>query len=195
MWWDKEQLRKVVEREEYLRLERQNEFWSEYIDGVMVEMPSSNVDHCAIRTDLTTELGIFMKNSANFLLGKMRVCINENNYRYPDLLIAGEDLQLEDEYKDSLLNPQLIIEIFSLSTEAYDRGDKFAAYRELESFTEYLSVSQTQPLVEQYIKQADESWKFYAHQGLDKSVRLEAVNCTLALKNIYRRVKFETSQG
>ena len=94
-----------------------------------------------------------------------------------------------------LLNPALIVEVLSPSTEAYDRGEKFAAYRELKSFREYLLVSQTQPLVEQYIKQADGSWKFLAIQGLEASVRLETINCTLELRDIYQGLSLAKSEG
>jgi Uma2 family endonuclease len=79
----------------------------------------------------------------------------------------------------------VIIEVFSPITEAYDRGEKFAVYKELKSFCEYVLVSQTQPLVEHYIKQTDGSWKFLEHKGLEKSLRLETIACALALGDIY----------
>jgi Uma2 family endonuclease len=89
----------------------------------------------------------------------------------------------------------LIIEVLSPSTEAYDRGEKFAGYRELQSFSEYLLISQLEPLVDHYIKQTDSSWKFLTHKNLARTLKLETINCTLSLKDIYRRVNFENNDG
>lgn len=183
----------LVSPQEYLELERKASFKSEYRHGVIVRVPGASPEHVYIRSDLHTELGICLKSTPCELCDSDLKVRTQMTYSYPDLtVVCDEPIYEYDADKNGiLLNPTLIVEVLSPSTEAYDRGDKFAAYRELPSFREYLLLSQTQPLLEQYIKQADDKWELYIYQGLDKVVRLESVNCTLTLKDIYRRVKFE----
>jgi Uma2 family endonuclease len=179
-----------------LELERKASSKSEYRDGLIIPMSGASPEHIFIRTDLNTELGTCLKSNTCGLCDSDLKVRTKKTYSYPDLTIVCDEpiFEYDTDRNGILLNPTVIVEVLSSSTEAYDRGDKFAAYRELKSFREYLLVSQTQPLVEQYIKQSDNSWKFYAHQGLDASLRLESVNCTLALRDIYRRVKFAESE-
>jgi Uma2 family endonuclease len=181
--------------QEYLELERKASFKSEYRDGLIVPMAGASIEHITISDNFTRHLGNQLEGQPCHAYSSDLKVRTGKTYSYPDITIVCRNLRFEDIESDVLLNPTLIVEILSPSTEMYDRGQKFAEYRELESFSEYLLTSQTQPLVEHYIKQTDGSWKFLEHKGLDKSVRLEAVNCTLALQDIYRRVKFENSQG
>jgi Uma2 family endonuclease len=186
----------LVSPQEYLELERKASFKSEYRDGLIVPMSGASHEHIVITSDTHIELGVCLKRTLCMLYNNDIKIRTRATYSYPDLTIVCEEpvYEYDADKNGILLNPTVIIEVLSSSTEAYDRGEKFAAYRELKSFREYLLVSQTQPLVEQYIKQFDNSWKFYAHQGLDKRVRLESVKCTLALSDIYYRVKFENSK-
>ncbi|MGL4609525.1 MAG: Uma2 family endonuclease [Trueperaceae bacterium] len=182
--------------QEYLELERKAAFKSEYRHGLIVPMPGASPEHIYIKSDLHTELGICLKSTPCELYDSDLKVRSKSTYSYPDLTIVCDEpfYEYDADKNGILLNPTLIVEVLSPSTEAYDRGNKFAAYRELTSFKEYLLISQTQPLVEQYVKQVNKSWTFSTHQGLDASVKLESVNCTFALKDIYRRVKFEENQ-
>jgi Uma2 family endonuclease len=180
----------LLSPQEYLELERNAEFKSEYRDGLIVPMPGASPEHIDISSNTHTELGICLKGTS------CKVCSNDlkvrtgTKYSYPDLTVVCDEplYEYDADRNGILLNPTLIVEVLSPSTEAYDRGEKFAAYRELKSFREYVLISQTQPLLEQYIKQQDGSWKFLATKGLDATVKLETINCTLALRDIYNRV-------
>src|ERR1017187_6903716 len=114
-------------------------------------------------------------------------------YAYPDLVIACAKLQFADDTFDTLLNPTVIVEVVSESTEAYDRGEKFRHYRSLESLTEYLLISCQRINVELYVRQPDGTWNFTAKAGLKDSIDLKAVDCHLLLADVYERVEFSTS--
>ena len=92
--------------------------------------------------------------------------------------------------KDIITNPDLVVEVLSPSTEAFDRGAKFEAYRTIESLKEYLLVSQDKPLVEQYVRSGDGGWKFTEAAGLESSLTLPSIECTLNLSAVYKRVEF-----
>jgi Uma2 family endonuclease len=187
----------LVSPQEYLELEHKASFKSEYRDGLIVPMPGASPAHVYIKSDLHTELGICLKSQRCEVCDSDLKVRTKTKYSYPDLTVICDEPVYDDDPNGNaiLLNPTLIVEVLSPSTEAYDRGDKFTAYRELKSFSEYLLISQTRPLIEQYTKQNDGSWKFLAHQGIENIFRLETINCTLTLKDIYRRVNFENSDG
>jgi Uma2 family endonuclease len=109
-------------------------------------------------------------------------------YTYPDVVVACGEPRFEDNELDTLLNPALIADVLSKSTESYDRGAKFAAYRTLPSFTEYLIVAQGRVHVEHSIRQPDGSWLLTETDDLGASLVLSSVGCTLALTDAYDRV-------
>jgi len=100
--------------------------------------------------------------------------------------------RFDDEQKDTLLNPTVIIEVLSPSTEAYDRGDKFGHYRKLASLAEYVLISQDKPHVEHYVRQPDNQWLLSEASSLQDSVQLPSINCTLVLAEIYEKVELGT---
>ena len=111
-------------------------------------------------------------------------------YTYPDVVVVCDQPKYADNERDTLLNPVLIIEVLSPSTEAYDRGFKFAQYRTLESLQEYALVSQTEPRVEIFRKRAEGDWLFPESAGLESFCRYESVGCTLALSAVYENIPF-----
>ena len=113
---------------------------------------------------------------------------DSRKFFYPDVVVVGGDSQFHDERTDALLNPTLIIEVLSESTEAFDRGRKFQAYQRLESLQEYILISQNKPVVEQYIRQSEVAWKYTAAIGLESSLSLPSIECTLNLSNVYDKV-------
>jgi Uma2 family endonuclease len=102
-------------------------------------------------------------------------------------VVCGEP-QFEDAYVDTLLNPTLIIEVLSESTESYDRGKKFGYYRTLESLREYVLLAQDEYRLEQYVKQADGRWLLSEFKGLEATVKLASIECNLQLTEVYDRV-------
>lgn len=179
--------------EEYLAFERECEWKHEYVDGVVYEMPSVNVDHVRTVGSLAMELHRQLEERRySVLLSQMKVRIQDSRkFLYPDVLVMNDDeVQFHDEQKDCILNPIIVIEVMSESSEAYDRGKKFHAYRELESLNEYLLVSQDKPLVEHYVRTGVRTWIYTPTSGLKNSLTLPSIGCTLNLGAVYKRVEF-----
>lgn len=179
--------------EEYLALERASESKSEYIDGEMFAMTGASLHHSLITLSLGGELRQQLKGrSCSVFVNDLRVWVPAAGlYTYPDVGVVCGEPALADEHFDMLTNPTVLIEVLSPTTEAYDRGRKFEAYRTLASLREYLLVSQDRPRVEQYIRQEDGShWTFSAETGLDAILELPSIQCRLALVEIYDKVGF-----
>jgi len=121
----------------------------------------------------------------------MRVKVDPSGlYTYPDIVVVCDKPEFEDKYVDTLLNPQVIIEVLSETTESYDRGKKFEHYRRLESLTDYLLVSQDEAHIEHFTKNADGHWVLCEATGLDTAIELPTIDCRLALKDVYAKVEF-----
>jgi Uma2 family endonuclease len=177
--------------EEYLSLERANEHRSEYVGGVMRPMPPSNACHSLITGSILSHLSRSTRGGPCWVLGvNMRVKVSATGlYVYPDVLAACEPALAEDEHRDTLLNPAMIVEVMSDATEAWDRGDKFRNYRRMESLREYILVDQGQPLVEQYVR-SGERWTLRVLEGLAATLAVETLGCTITLAEIYEKVEF-----
>jgi Uma2 family endonuclease len=111
-----------------------------------------------------------------------------NKYTYPDVVVACSEEQFEDEQRDTLLNPRIIFEILSDTTEAYDRGKKFEHYQSLESLREYLLISQDSSRIEQYVRQDDRTWTYSEFHRADDTVHLPTIDCNLTLQDVYVKV-------
>ncbi|MGH9752166.1 MAG: Uma2 family endonuclease, partial [Blastocatellia bacterium] len=109
-------------------------------------------------------------------------------FHYPDVTVVCDEPQFAYDERDALLNPLLIVEVLSDSTGDYDRNEKFAYYKEIESFREYLLVAQDEPVVERFLKRPDGSWVGARVEGLDQGIELMTINCRLRLKDIYSKV-------
>jgi Uma2 family endonuclease len=180
--------------EEYLTVERQNEYKSEYIDGEMVAMTGASRKHSIIALNIAAEIHRQLRGRpCEGYISEMRVRIPKRGYVYPDVVVVCGEPQLEDDYFDTLLNPTVIIEILSESTERYDRTRKFAFYRTIESLAEYVLVAQDEHRIEQYTKQPDGRWLLTDHRGPEDSVELTSVQCTLALREVYDKVSLPPS--
>ncbi|NOY28661.1 MAG: Uma2 family endonuclease, partial [Planctomycetes bacterium] len=122
----------------------------------------------------------------------MRVKVDVTGlYTYPDVVVVCDEPRFEDEHGDTLLNPTLLIEVLSESTESYDRGKKSGHYRRLTSLKEYLLVSQDEPHVEHYACQGDDHWLLTEATGTDTRIELPALQATIELSEVYARVSFE----
>jgi Uma2 family endonuclease len=177
--------------EDYLAIERKSEFRSEYIDGQIVAMTGASRKHNLIVANVIGELRQQLKDKpCEVYTNDMRVRIpSANVYTYPDVVVVCGEPRFEDTFIDTLLNPNLIIEALSDSTESYDRGKKFGYYRTLESVVEYLLISQDEYRIEQYVKQDDGRWLLSEAHSLDAIIELASIQSVLPLNEVYDKVK------
>jgi Uma2 family endonuclease len=177
---------------EYLEIERAAETRSEYLDGEMLLRESGNWPHNVILGNLIGELVGQLKGRTGHVCvtGQRIRVLGTGLYTYPDLLVVSGQALCEDEWDDTLLNPSLILEIFSPTTEAYDRGDKFYHYREIPALSEYVLVSQAEPRIDQFLRQDEEHWLYTPTPGRERSVSLASIGCELRLEEIYDKVVF-----
>ncbi len=182
--------------EEYIAFEREaipdaNTVRSEYANGKIIGMSGSNRAHNLITVNIAAELHTRLKSRGCFVFAnEMRVSIPSiKSYFYPDVGVVCEEPRFEDDVFDTLLNPIVIIEVLSPSTEVYDRGEKFSHYRQLESLKEYILVSQDKVNVERYLRKPDE-WIYTYFQKLEQHLPLTSIQCELPLQEIYERVTF-----
>lgn len=182
-----------ISPEEYLAMERRAETKSEYLDGEMFAMTGVTRRHSLVTTNLVRELSQkLIDRPCEVHANDLRVHIPATGlYTYPDVTaVCGEPHFEEAQEMDTLLNPILIIEILSPTTEAYDRGKKFEHYGTIESLAEYVLVSQVAPRVEQFVRQEGGHWLFTATSGLDSKVLFPSIGCEVALAEIYHKVPF-----
>ena len=180
---------------EYLRIERGAFEKSDFYRGEMFAMAGASRFHCTINTNIVGELhGRLQGTSCRQFANDMRVK-NELTglFNYPDCLIVCEEPKYLDRHEDVLLNPRVIIEIVSPSTESYDRGFKFQSYRRLPSCQEYIMVSQRAPLIERYVRQADDTWLLTIFEGLERVFSFSSVPIQIPMKALYQLIDFTES--
>ena len=180
--------------EEYLELERQAEYKSEFADGEIFALAGASRAHNLILLNCGAEIRQQLRGRAcETYPSDMRIQLAASaRYFYPDVVVACGELDFANEVQDTLSNPTLIIEILSPSTEGYDRGEKFKQYRTLDSLQTYVLVAQHEPLIEVFERQ-EGHWLFSEYKGL-KKVPLPSIGCELLLREVYDRVDFE-AQG
>ncbi len=177
---------------EYLAMERQSETKNDYWDGEVYALAGTSRNHNLIVTNITISLGTQVKGRpCEVYPGDMRVkAAAHAAYTYPDVVVVCGQPEFEDHERDTLLNPTVLIEVLSPSTEAYDRGAKFEAYRSLPSLADYLLVAQDRAAVEHYTRQVDDRWLLTAYAGLNAVVQIESIGCELRLADLYDKVEF-----
>ena len=181
-----------VTEAEYLAYERDSEAKHELIDGEIFAMTGASESHNLISVNAITAIKIQIKGKPCKLYpSDMRVKIVPwRMYTYPDLSLVCGEPQFADHEFDTLLNPVLLIEVLSPSTERYDRGRKFQAYRSIPSLKEYLLIAQDEPRIERYFRLEDDLWEFTDVQGMDAKIALKSVDAVLKLSDIYEQVTF-----
>jgi Uma2 family endonuclease len=177
--------------EEYLAIDRLAEFKSEYIDGEIVAMTGGSRPHNIIVWNLSRFLGnCFEGRACESYSNDMRVKIKPSTrYVYPDLVAVCGEPGFEDAEIDILLNPSLVVEVLSRTTQSYDRGDKSAHYRKIESLIEYLLIAQDRVSIEQYRRQGD-VWTLTEITDPATTLVLESVGCEIPVREIYARLDF-----
>lgn len=177
--------------DEYRAIADTSEEKCEYHDGEIIAMTGGTVKHSRLSRNILSLLDTKLQNT-NFeaINNDLRLWIPD--YRrgvYPDAMVFDGALQFNGDREDEVLNPVLIVEVLSPSTEEYDRTDKFRMYRSIPSFCEYLLIRQNKIFVEHYSKQA-QVWTYSDFDGLDQSIVLQSLNIELAIAEIYRGVEF-----
>jgi len=184
--------RTLLTEEEYLAIERQAEFRSEFYGGEMFGMAGASRRHNRIVTNLVTALDNQMRERpCNVYSTDLRVKIPITGlFTYPDVLVTCGEERFVDEKQDVLLNPLLIVEVLSDSTEAYDRGKKFKHYQSISSMSVYILVAQNAPGVEQYVRQEDgKLWTYSGTHEIGEIIRIEAIDCELKLEDVYAKAE------
>jgi Uma2 family endonuclease len=189
-------LRKTVTEAEYLERDHNSPIKHQFIAGKIISLEGASLAHNLIVGNILTTLHVQLDDSnCEVLPSDMRVKTPSGMYAYPDLTVVCGEPQLDsDEHLDTLLNPVIIIEILSDSTEMFDRGEKFHAYRTLPSLQEYLLIAQDERRVEHFLRQGDQ-WLYTAFSAPDAVIDLPSIGCTLALDDVYRKVVFVNKDG
>jgi Uma2 family endonuclease len=178
--------------EQYLEIERAAEFKSEYFDGQMYAMSGAREAHNLISGNLFTSLRQQTRpRGCRAFINDMRVRVSGRMYTYPDVVVACGERKFLDGRRDTLLNPTLICEVLSESTERYDRGRKFRHYQGIESLRQYVLVSTDQMSVEVFTRQSDDSWVLRTAENPTDTVELESIGCKLTLAEVYEDVEFD----
>jgi Uma2 family endonuclease len=180
---------------QYLVFEREAKFKHEYYDGYITAMAVERPKHNRIARNFARQLGNQLEGrECEEFTSDTRLCVSSTGLcTYPDVMaVCGEPQYQTIEGVESLLNPTMIVEVLSPTTEAYDRGAKFAHYRRLESLKEYVLVSQDKILVERYTRQGDD-WVLSEFSGLADTLELASIDCAISVREIYAKVKFDAS--
>ncbi len=188
-----QQIKSALTPQEYLSAEREAEIKSEYISGEIFAMAGASREHNLISTNIVRVLGNqLLERPCNVYANDMKIKVERaENYFYPDIIVSCKPEEFEDEKTDVLLNPLVIMEILSDSTEAYDRGQKFAHYQLINSFIEYTLITQNFCRVENFKRQNDKTWLYSEFRSMDEVILLDSVNCELAVAEIYRKVNLQ----
>jgi Uma2 family endonuclease len=187
--------------DQYLVIERSSEERHYYLDGEIYAMAGESSAHGDISVNVVISLGNQLRGTpcrARTKDTKVRsgpiLSAGETTrglFSYPDVVVICGEPEYHDAFQDVILNPKVILEILSESTEAFDRGEKFTRLQTWNpTLTDYLLVSQKVPQVEHYARQADGSWSYRRITGLDASVVITSIACTLRLVDVYDRLTF-----
>ena len=176
--------------EEYLVIEREAEYKSEYFAGEIFAMAGASERHVSIVANIMYLLvGQLKGRPCKTYSNDMRLNVSPTGlYTYPAIIVVCGDMWFADEQRDTLLNPTVLIEVLSESTEAYDRGKKFAHYRTLTSLSDYLLIAQDQSRIEHFVRQPDDRWLFSASDSLRDVVEIASIECELPLADVYDKV-------
>ncbi|MEJ5252144.1 MAG: Uma2 family endonuclease [Chthonomonadetes bacterium] len=183
---------RLVTEEEYLKHERQAQTKSEYVRGEIFALAGDSASHNTITVNLVASLHTQLRGTGcRVWVNDMRVRVVEAGaYFYPDVVVVCGQPQFLDEHQDTLLNPMLIVEVLSPSTEAFDRGEKSFYYRRLSSLREYLLVSQDRVRIERYVRQANGEWLLHDYTEPGQIVRLESLGVEMPVAQIYEGIDF-----
>lgn len=188
---------RLLTEQEYLQQERQSQTKSEYLSGQIFALAGASRTHNRI----TFNIGGLLYNAlrgrpCEAYMNDMRVRVAEvNAYFYPDVVVVRGQPQFLDEQQDTLLNPTLVVEVLSPSTESFDRGEKSFHYRRIPSLKEYLLVAQDRVHIERYVRQPNGQWVLTDYTQSDRAVPLESLGVELPIAQVYEGIEVATSSS
>ena len=175
---------------EYLEYDLHSEFKNEFFNGQIYAMAGASEKHNTISINISSELRTQLKNKpCKVYAGDMRIKVKSTGlFSYPDLLVVCPKLQFSGDKPDTLLNPIVIIEILSDSTESTDRGAKFSHYRQIPSLKEYVLVNQNSPKIEKYHLNSSSKWELEETTDENPSIELHSIFCVLKIDEVYDKI-------
>ncbi len=186
--------------EQYLEWERQADEPSEFVDGEIYAMAGESGAHADISMNLAGMLQSQLKGSecrartkdTKVRSGAVKEQFGRGMISYPDMVVICGEVEYHDNHKDIILNPQVVFEVLSESTEEFDRGTKFMRYRTFNpTLTDYILIAQNEPHVEHYRRRENGEWLLREYDGLDPALTIDSINCTIPLSDLYDRISFE----
>lgn len=182
---------RIYTADEYLATERASAHKSEFVKGRIYAMTGAKWPHNRIVSNIVTNLGVrLQEGDCSVVSNDQRVKVSRTGmYTYPDVVALCGKPEFEDAEVDTLINPGVIFEVLSRSTELYDRGEKFSHYRKIESLREYILVAQDEVRVEQFVRHGDH-WMLTEFTSLSDILRMETFGCEIPLGLIYHRIEF-----
>ncbi len=182
--------------EEYLEIERQADHKSEYFNGEMFVCTGASENHVDIVGNINAIFGAQLRNKkCKAYSSDMRVKVSMTGlYTYPDVVVVCGQRVFEHDHRDTLLNPNVIVEVLSPATEQYDRSTKFEHYRTIDSLADYLLVAQDKIHVEHYVRHSDRTWLFSEYKSAEEKIQIASIGCELSVAGIYEKVEFINPQ-
>ncbi len=179
--------------EEYLTLEEVAEYKSEYCDGLIIPMTGASTNHNHISLNMSIALRLALKGlDYNVFMGDVRLWMPKKRfYTYPDVMVILGKPEYYNNRKDTVINPQVIIEVLSKSTKGYDRSDKFQFYQTLPTFQEYILIDQSRVYIEHYCKLANKRWSYSQYDEEDTALVFNFFQVEVPLADMYEKVDFE----
>jgi Uma2 family endonuclease len=186
----------IYSADEYLALEENAEYRSQFYMGEIFAMAGASRKHNAISMNTSSNLHFQLRSrDCEIYQNDMRVKVTETLYTYPDIAIVCGKPQIEKKRGENLLNPVVLIEVLSPSTEKFDRGEKAQLYRSMPSLKEYVLISQDKSYVEHFIRQENGGWLLKEYSEMSETLRLPNIGCEVALSEIYAKVDFTEETG
>jgi Uma2 family endonuclease len=189
--------KKVYTPEEYLEFEVNSEERHEYINGEIALMAGGTPNHNKIAGNFYAALNFALKRQPyDVFFTDQRLWIPRKRiYTYPDVMVVSGELQLQAGRRDTITNPLMIAEVLSASTRSYDKDAKFATYRSIPNFQEYLLIDQYTMHIEHYFKTEQKRWVFAEYDDVDETVSLNSLSFQITLADIYDKVEFESAEA
>lgn len=189
--------KRLLTSNEYLAIERKAETKSEFYRGEMFAMTGASRKHNLVAGQTYRHILNQLDNRpCEAYIGDMRVKVDATGlYTYPDITVVCSEPRFEDAEVDTLLNPTLIIEVLSKSTEAYDRGKKFEHYRNLPSLEQFVLIARHEVHVERFTRQADSTWNLWESSKPEDTLEIQAIGCQIKLADIYAKVSFDAVES
>lgn len=181
----------IYNADEYLALEESAEYRNQFYDGEIFAMAGASRKHNIAAGNIYANLHFQLRNRpCEIYQNDMRVKVSENFYTYPDIVIVCGEPQIERKHGENLLNPIVLIEVLSPSTEKFDRGEKARFYRLMPSLKEYVLVSQDKSYIEHFVRQENGGWLLTEVAEMTEVLPLPTISCELNLSDIYARIDF-----